>query len=147
MIDSIFHVGITVKNLEKSIDFYRDVLGMELIIGPSDEMGGEQFSKKIGIPNARIRLAVMKAGSNDVELMQFLSPLPETDEPLPRYGIGAAHMALKVADMDAAVARLKSLGVEFVGDVTTETEGVTAGWQWVFFRDPDGIDVELSSTP
>jgi catechol 2,3-dioxygenase-like lactoylglutathione lyase family enzyme len=147
MIDGIFHVGITVKDLEKSIAFYRDALGMELTIGPSEEMSGESFSELIGVPNSRIRLAVLRAGGNDVELMQFLSPLPDTDEPLPRNGIGAAHVALKVADIGSAVARLKSLGVEFLGDVTTETEGVTAGWQWVFFRDPDGILVELSSTP
>lgn len=146
MIEGIFHVGITVKDLEKSIAFYRDVLGMELFIGPSDEMSGEEFSERVGVPDSRIRIAVLRAGDSDIELMQFLSPLPESDQPLPRNGVGAAHVALRVRDMDAAVNSLKAQGIDFLGDVTTETEGVTKGWRWVFFRDLDGIPVELSST-
>src|SRR5512141_1020450 len=118
MIEGIFHVGITVKDLDKSIAFYRDVLGMELYIGPSGEMSGEEFSERVGVPDSRIRIAVLKAGDGDIELMQVLSPPPESEEALPRNGVGAAHVALRVRDMDAAVSSLKAQGVEFLGDVT-----------------------------
>jgi len=145
MIEGIFHVGITVSNLDRSIEFYRDVLDMELYIGPSAVMSGEEFSRRVGAPDSRIRIAVMRAGKGDIELMEFLSPARHSNIPVDRTQIGAAHVALHVSDIDATVQRLKSNGVNFLGDVTTEAEGATRGWQWVFFRDPDGILLELSS--
>ena len=146
MVEGIFHVGVTVTNLERSIQFYEQMLGMELSIspGPTPPMSGEEFSNKIGVPGSELRLAVLKAGSDELELMEFLAPHPASTEPMMRNVIGAAHVAFKVSGLDAQVEAMKKKGVQFLGDVHTETEGSTAGWRWVFFRDPDGIIVELS---
>jgi len=52
-------------------------------------------------------------------------------------------VALRVDDAAQTRADLVAKGVEFLSEVNTVDEGVLAGWRWVYFRDPDGITVEL----
>src|SRR5215813_11213386 len=67
------HTGITVSNLERSLAFWRDVLGFEL--SHRTHQSGELASEITGIPGAEISLAVVKApGGHKIELLEYEKP-------------------------------------------------------------------------
>ena len=64
------HTGITVSNLERSLAFWRDVLGFEL--SHRVDQKGELAAEITGVPDAEISLAVLKApGGHKIELLQY----------------------------------------------------------------------------
>ena len=68
------HTGITVSNLDRSLAFWRDVLGFEL--SHTAHQTGEMASEITGVEGAEIKLAVVKApGGHKIELLEYLSPL------------------------------------------------------------------------
>ncbi len=140
---AIFHTGITVSNLDKSIEFYRDTLGLELALGPTEVFEGDALSAGLGVPDARLRLAVFKVGDGELELLQYLSPASPVDRPMPCNTLGAMHVAFEVPDMKAAVKELEAKGIRFFTRPNVVTDGPLNGWTWVYFTDPDSITLEL----
>src|SRR5256886_17321698 len=68
------HTGITVSNLERSLAFWRDVLGFEL--SHTAHQTGEMASEITGVKGAELKLAVVKApGGHKIELLEYLAPL------------------------------------------------------------------------
>src|SRR5882672_8389811 len=66
------HTGITVANLERSLAFWRDVLGFELSHRPHQT--GELASEITGVSGAEISIAVLKGYGHKIELLQYLAP-------------------------------------------------------------------------
>ncbi len=139
----IFHTGITVSDLDKSIAFYRDVLGLTLTTGPTEVFEGDALAQGLGVPQARLRLAVFVAGEDQIELLQYLSPPSAVDNPMPANTLGAMHLAFHVDNIYTKAAELQAHGVQFLSEPNVITEGDLAGWKWVYFKDPDGITLEL----
>ena len=139
----IIHTGITVADIEKSVVFYRDVLGLTLTSGPSEPLEGEDLSQAVGVPGTRIRVALFDVGAGSLELIEYVSPRSENAKALPPNTLGAMHVAFHVADAEAKMAALASSGIQFKSKLNVETEGDFAGWKWVYFEDPDGITLEL----
>src|SRR5579864_2596825 len=103
MITGVHHKGITVSDLERSIDFYHEVLGLEFVTEPSPVFSGDDLSKGLGVPNASLKLVLMKAGDATVELLQYCTPQPPIDKPMPQNALGAQHVAFLVDDIDTSV--------------------------------------------
>jgi catechol 2,3-dioxygenase-like lactoylglutathione lyase family enzyme len=143
MITGVHHKGITVSNLDRSIEFYRQVLGLELVTAPSAVFSGEDLSKGVGVPGTSLKLALLKAGEATLELLQYVAPESPIATPLPQNALGAQHVAFLVGDVDAAVKELEAKGVTFFTPVNVVDDGLLAGWRWVYFSDPDGIALEL----
>jgi catechol 2,3-dioxygenase-like lactoylglutathione lyase family enzyme len=143
MITGVHHKGITVSNLERSIDFYHEVLGLELVTEPSPVFSGEVLSNGVGIPGTSLKLALLKAGDATVELLQYYSPDSPIDRPMPQNALGAQHVAFLVDDIDASVKALEAKGIKFFSPVNVVDDGLLAGWRWVYFSDPDGVALEL----
>lgn len=141
--EGVFHTGVTVSDLDRSVPFYRDVLGLELLVGPTGPSSGEEFSQALGVPEATVRLAVFKVGDGSLELLQYFHPASPVENPMPPNALGAMHVAFQVEDVHAEVERLKGRGVVFNSTVQAIEEGPLAGWRWVYFKDPDGINLEL----
>lgn len=139
----IFHTGITVSDLDKSIEFYRDVLGLKLTTGPTEVFEGDELAEGLGVPEAKLRLAVFQIGDDQAELLQYLSPPSPSEQPMPANTLGAMHLAFHVDDIYTAVEQLEAQGVTFLTGPNVITEGALAGWKWVYFKDPDGITLEL----
>jgi lactoylglutathione lyase len=135
---NIHHVGITVAQLERSLAFYRDLLGMG-IIGISDD---EDVSVIVGLPGARVRIADLDAGNGQLlELIEYDSAIGDGSGP---NRVGSCHLSLQVDDLRLTLSRLANAGVRPVGEPTRlSASGVWQGCTVVYLRDPDGVIVEL----
>ena len=141
-ITGVHHTGIIVKDLDKSIYFYHDVLGLEFQNEPSPWFAGEDLERGVGVPGGTLRQVCLVAGNDIVELVEY-GNTPTEIEPQPQNRIGAMHVALRVDDAEKTKAELEAKGIVFLSEANTVDEGVLAGWRWVYFLDPDGITVEL----
>jgi catechol 2,3-dioxygenase-like lactoylglutathione lyase family enzyme len=141
-ITGVHHTGIIVKNLDRSIYFYHDILGFEFQNEPSPWFEGEGLERGVGVPGGTLRQVCLMAGNDIVELVEY-GNTPPGSEPAPQNRVGSMHVALRVDDAEKTKAELEAKGIVFLSDVNTVDEGVLAGWRWVYFHDPDGITVEL----
>ncbi len=139
----LHHVGITVKDLDASIRFYHDLLGLEFSNEPSPWFDGPDLGPAVGVPGAGLRQVSLRLGESTFELLEYRSPPSETTGPLRSNNLGASHVAFLVDDIHEARAELEAKGIEFYSDVNVVDDGVLAGWRWVYFQDPDGYPLEL----
>jgi catechol 2,3-dioxygenase-like lactoylglutathione lyase family enzyme len=140
----VHHVGITVPDLERAIDFYTGVLGLEFVDAPTPLFTGPEVGKGLGVPGAAMRQVNLRLGDVMVEVIEYAEPAtPLEDRPIPVNARGAAHLGFLVDDIRAKKAELEAAEVEFLSEVNVEDEGILAGWRWVYFRDPFGIVFEL----
>lgn len=139
----VHHVGITVPDLERGIEFYTGVLGLELYDPPSPVFDHDELGPAVGVPGAALRQVNLACGASVVELLEYTNPPEPSPTPVRADQRGAAHLALRVEDAAATKAELEAEGVEFLSEVNVVDEGVLAGWRWVYFRDPFGIVLEL----
>jgi len=140
---AVHHVGITVKDLDASIRFYHDVLGLQFANEPSPWFDGEELSRGVGVPGAALRQVSLLVGDTTLELLEYSSPPSETNAPLQSNSLGASHVAFLVDDIESSKAELETKGIEFYSPVNVVDDGVLAGWRWVYFEDPDGYPLEL----
>jgi catechol 2,3-dioxygenase-like lactoylglutathione lyase family enzyme len=140
------HTGITVSNLERSVAFWRDVLGFE----PSHtaHQTGEMAEQITGVKGAELRLAVLKApGGHKIELLEYLAPSDRKRVDLRPCDVGSVHVALTVDDLDAILERIAASGWKAAGEPQTLKSGPNAGKRVVYVRDPDGTTIEFMQMP
>jgi catechol 2,3-dioxygenase-like lactoylglutathione lyase family enzyme len=142
-VKALHHVGITVKDLDASISFYHDVLGLAFVNEPSPWFDAPELGPAVGVPGAALRQVSLRLGDTTLELLEYSSPPSATERPLTSNSLGASHVAFLVDDIHAAKAELEAKGIAFYSDVNVVDEGVLAGWRWVYFEDPDGYPLEL----
>ncbi len=139
----VVHTGITVKSLEKSIPFNRDVLELDLV---KQEPERRSRGDKLGVPGAVIQIAVFAIPNSDatLELIQYKEPPYPNNYGAPVNALGQAHVAFRVADIEKKIAHMRAHGVQFVSqDYEVIKDGPLAGWKWIYFKDPDGTNMEL----
>lgn len=138
MIKNFNHVGISVVNLERSIAFYRDLLGMEVVVETT--FGGEQYASILGLKETNGKVAFLKSGSTQLELFEFLTPKPVSAPPdrlVSHHGI--SHFCIEVADIAFTYERLRLAGVVFHCPPLSFSDDSKA----TYARDPDGNVFEL----
>jgi catechol 2,3-dioxygenase-like lactoylglutathione lyase family enzyme len=141
------HTGITVSNLERSLAFWRDVLGFEL--SHTAHQTGKMASEITGVEGAEIKLAVVKTPSgHKIELLEYLAP-PERkwNLDLRPCDVGFVHVALIVDDLGAILNAINASGWKAAGKPQTFRSGPNAGKRVVYVRDPDGTTVEFMQPP
>lgn len=136
------HVGLQVADLDRSVVFYRDLIGLELIERGirSDPYLGEV----VGRPGARLDIAVLAAPGEDVlvELVEYLDTEADRVDP-DTVNTGTAHVCFRVTDVDAIHRRVLAAGYRSVSPPVTPTSGRWTGGRSVYLLDPDDIRVEL----
>jgi catechol 2,3-dioxygenase-like lactoylglutathione lyase family enzyme len=137
------HVGITVRDLHRSIYFYHDLLGLEICTEPSPWFEGPELGQGVGVSGAALRQVCLRLGDTMLELLEYKTPASLTQRPLPSHCLGASHVAFQVDDIAATKAELEGKGVTFYSGINVVDDGVLAGWRWVYFADPDGYPLEL----
>ena len=141
------HTGITVSNLERSLAFWRDVLGFEF--SHRVHQTGELAAEITGVPGAEISLAVLKApGGHKIELLEYMAPANrKKNVDLRPCDVGSAHVALAVDDLDAVLEKVAASGWNTAGKPQTLTTGPNAGRRIIYVRDPDGTTIEFMQPP
>jgi catechol 2,3-dioxygenase-like lactoylglutathione lyase family enzyme len=139
------HTGITVSNLERSLAFWRDVLGFEL--SHRAHQTGELAEEITGVPGAEILIAVVKAPGHKIELLEYRAPPDRKRADLRPCDVGSVHIALTVDDLDAVLETIAASGWTAAGKPQTLTVGPNAGKRVIYVRDPDGTTIEFMQPP
>ena len=141
-VEGLDHVAISSGDLDRSLHFYRDLLGLR--IRDQGETSNGEIADITGIADARVRWADLHLPNQQIlELLHYLSPagtaLTTADN-----DPGATHISLRVDDIDAAHARLTQAGVPVrSAPVALEEPGDWSGARCFYASDPDGVTVEL----
>jgi glyoxylase I family protein len=137
------HTAISVRDLDRSIHFYRDVLGMSLE-WRRDHSKSEVLGQVNALKDVDVSYAMLIGWGGRIELFHYHSPegLPyPSGKPVCDKGI--THFAFQVEDIDDLYERLVAQGVCF----NTPPMEVRPGVKVAFFHDVDGITVELLQYP
>jgi catechol 2,3-dioxygenase-like lactoylglutathione lyase family enzyme len=139
MIKEFLHVGISVKDLEKSVEFYTEVMQMDLEYRTKNK--GETISRIVAVENADFDVAVVKKNNLRLELLDYknaekkeLMEYPRQDQP------GLVHISFGVDNVDMEYERIKSLGYEFN---TCPMVARVNGPKIAYFKGPDNVIVEI----
>ncbi|MFI6577926.1 VOC family protein [Nocardiopsis sp. NPDC050513] len=144
------HVGFTVPDLEEARIFLQDVLGCEYLytLGPFRDDDGDWMATRLNVhPRTVMReLHFFRCGDQAVfEVFEYQAP--DQARSVPRNSdVGGHHVALRVDDIDAAAAHLRSRGVRVL-DGPNPSRGPVRGKRWVYFLAPWGMQFELVSYP
>ena len=139
MIKDVRHMGIVVSDMEKSLKFYRDLLGLKVKSLVDEE--GEFLDNMLARENVKNKVAKLyaKNGNTLVELIDSKSYGNKKDRDF--FTIGASHFALTVDDLDETYDYLIKNGVRFTASPQLTPDGFA---KVTFCEDPDGYKVELN---
>lgn len=140
----VTHIGICVRDLPRSRDFYCGVFGFEPV-ADSFRMGGE-LDPFVLVKDCDYEMQFFRKGEFLLELFQAHSPGTLGDgAQRPNNTAGDVHLTIEVDDMDAAVSRIEELGGSVLGESrTTSSElGIGEDGELLFAFDPDGVRIEL----
>ena len=141
----IGHTGITVSDLDRSMRFYRDVLGFE--VSEPVQVSGPLFAALTGVPGCVIDVAFARGLGQIIELLCYRAPADRKISQLRACDPGFWHLCLKVRDIDAVIRAVLSAGFEPLSEVQTVPEGPLQGMRASYVRDPDGVALELLEEP
>jgi catechol 2,3-dioxygenase-like lactoylglutathione lyase family enzyme len=140
----LHHVGITVRDLDASLSWYEKIFGVqpEFIADGS----GPDLSRAVGVPDAKLRFAMLRFGSSVVELLCYDNERQESFD-RSNADVGSAHVCIHVPDLQSAYEDLRGKGIEFLAPPLLIEDGPLEGCSFVYFTDPDGVTLELFQTP
>jgi catechol 2,3-dioxygenase-like lactoylglutathione lyase family enzyme len=143
-VQRLSHIGICVSDLEHSVAFYRDALGFEEI--SRLQLGGAALARLLQLESGALQAVYLQRDGTRIELLHY----PQDghhggDAPAPMNRLGLTHLSLRVADLDAAVAAVKSLGGACIDATRIENDAYQS--KVVFVTDPDGLRIELLQAP
>lgn len=124
------HIGIAVKDLEESLKLYTEVLGMEVA-------GREEVDEQ------KAKVAFVPCGDSELELLESTSPDGAIGRFIEKNGEGIQHIALRVDNIEEAIAELKAKGIRMID----EKPRYGAGGARIAFVHPKatrGVLLELS---
>lgn len=143
----LFHTGLTVTDLERSIAFYR-LLGLEVIA--TQEKQGGYLAAIVGYPDTHVRMAHLRAPGwpGVLELFEYVTPAGQSGGRLEPRDPGVTHVCYAYQDLERVYNRLVEAGVDtFVSPPQLIDTGFNKGGFGLYLRDPDGIPVELFQPP
>jgi catechol 2,3-dioxygenase-like lactoylglutathione lyase family enzyme len=149
LVTEVDSIGLTVSDLDRSVEFYSKVLSFELV--SETELHGQEYERLFGVFGLRTKTARMKLGDEFIELTEYLAPrgrpAPQDARSNDRW---FQHIAIIVTNMDRAYKLLRqhkvqhaSPGPQRLPDWNKNAGGIEA----FYFRDPDGHALEILSFP
>jgi len=122
MIRYVDHVAVTVKDMDRSVEFYK-------------KLG---FSVIRELDTATQKIVFVGGGLAELELFEPKGEAAAETSPLGENEVGIKHIAFHVDDIEGAVEELEKMGVEFTTEI--RRRGKRAH---IFFEDPDGTQLQL----
>ena len=99
----IDHIGVATRSIDQAAAFYRDALGLEI-------------AETETVPDQRVRVAMLPVGEARIELLEGISADSPIAKFLDKRGPGLHHVALRVGDIRATLARLKESGARLIDE-------------------------------
>ena len=142
-IQRLTHVGICVSDLERSLRFYRDLLGFS----PEHELAvdGEPTDTLLRLRGTKLRAVYLTRDGVRLELLFFESPPAPPRRERVMNELGLTHLSFRVADLEAVIEGLRAAGERVLGD--TVLRFPEFGSAACFVADPDGQLIELVQAP
>lgn len=138
------HVGICVSDWERSLRFYRDLLGFKYL--SELQVAGEPSNTLLQLNDVALRAIYLERDGTRIELLHYASPGYRGDgTPRPMNELGLTHLSLRVDDLAATVDSLKTAGVRVLAPTRIDIPAFDAAA--VFIVDPDGTLIELVQAP
>lgn len=145
-ITAIGHIGICVSDMERSIRFWRDGLGFEVL----REMTfyGSAWKRILELDDLDLQTKIIRRDHVTLELLAFAKPgHVGTDERRPMNQLGFTHLAIWVDDIDSAAKRVVDHGGRLIETTRTAFDHPKIQGRWLMATDPDGIRLELIQYP
>jgi catechol 2,3-dioxygenase-like lactoylglutathione lyase family enzyme len=149
LVKSVDAVGMTVFDMDRSVEFFSKVLSFEKI--SEIEVAGSEYERLQGVFGARMKIVRMKLGDERIELAEYIAP---RGRPIPvdsrSNDLWFQHIAIVVSDMDKAYQLLRANKVQ---QTSTNPQRIpdwnkaAAGIRAFYFKDPDGHNLELIDFP
>ncbi len=149
MISAIDHLNIVVSDLERSVKFYTEVLGFEMI--NTVHLEGDWIDSIVGLKgvDADVALIVAPEGEPKIELLCYKSPIGDS---IPANSlantVGLRHIALRVDDIQLSAKKLKDAGVKLLSNPIAVPTTVAAPnpvrKTLCYFHDPDRVLLEIA---
>jgi glyoxylase I family protein len=150
MLKSLHHVGMVVKDMARSLEFYQSALGGAIMLDIVMDLA--EFGQGVGIPGAKARIVFLQIPelSPQIELIQYISPSGQVAKTavLPN-AIGSTHVAFLTADINRVHKSFSEMGVRFISTPSTfpADHPLLGGVTFCYFEDPDGAVLELIQIP
>jgi glyoxylase I family protein len=143
---TLHHTGLTISDLQRSLRFWRDGMGMAVLF--EQEKAGGYLEAIVGEPGAHVRMAHLAFGDDGtrIELFQYVAPGGGRHLQRPA-DVGFAHICVACDDLDDRLERLIAAGGTAFSEPVEVDTGVNRGGRGVYLRDPDGHVVELFERP
>jgi len=138
MIQGLNHVGLGVENLERSVQFYTEIMGMEIDYRAYHE--GKAISDVVGVENAILDICVVKKGPCEIELIEYKNRAPTPEDYKPQNEPGLIHISFAVSSVDEVYERIKAFGYEAYSDPMVTREN---GPKICYVKGPDNVIFEL----
>jgi catechol 2,3-dioxygenase-like lactoylglutathione lyase family enzyme len=138
-IQAFTHLAIRVRDLERSVHFYRDLLGFAE--NSRVEVVGAPSALLIGDPDAKLSAVFLERDGVVVELQR----LDGVDTEVEGVNLGLSHIGFKVTDLSGLIDTLRASGAEVLEGSRYRDESL--GSEVVFVTDPDGVRIELIAVP
>lgn len=140
------HTGMQVQDLERSIRFYVDVVGLRererrIVTDP-------YIGAIVGVPSVEIHQAFLDipGSSHWLELLEYRGVERGIIDPN-TVNTGTVHLCLEVEDLENIYLEWQRKGARFLSEPVTPTSGPNRGGRVIYMTDPDGIRVELIERP
>ncbi len=141
-VTGFYHGGVTVSDMDRSLRFYRDGLGLEIEF--DKKLDGPYLPVVLNLDFSYIRAAYLRIpGGGFVELLEYhgIETMPAASRPCDS---GAGHICFFVEGIDEVFDRLTGMGFRARAESVTDiTEGPNQGARSLYMLDPDGYRVEL----
>lgn len=134
MLHRINHLAIVVANLEESLKFWRDALGLPLSATEEN-------------PDENVNIGFLDIGESRIELLEPTNAESGIGKYLEKKGPGLHHVCLEVADIEATMQRLRDHGVQLINETPKTREGENIRYCFIHPKSTYGVLVELYELP
>jgi len=135
------HVSVFVKDMERSLELFSGILGMETV-KRLDGVQGERISTLLGITDFSAELAFLRHPRQKI-LLELVHPTGPWPSPHPQGAMGGFGISLKVSDVDAVHADLKRAGWIPISEPLDMVDPSGAAMRLFCFQTEEGLMVEL----
>jgi len=139
MIKNVRHTAVIVTDMEKALGFYRDLLGLKVVLDKQQE--GELFARLLALESVKMRVVMLEAPDGYmVELFEFPSHRRKAPDSVEMCNIGCSHIGFRVEDMDDTYEKLLEKGLKCNSEPLVTPDGYA---KVIYCHDPDGTIIEL----